>query len=916
MTKSILPVISLLLLSQSLAYSSGVTINASAHGPDIAFYYQSDLPVDELQMFDVVVIDPARSALPAAQLAPHTAWFARLNLDSFVRQPSPDAQAFVKDVVAPLWGKGYRGFLLDDGARLDAAADRVDEQLGAVLDAIKSAYPDAHLMLRNHLALAQTRASDLYALVVDALYHERMTGGYGGTQALTPESLRTQALTQIRAIRAQGALPVIAIDYCTTGDQACRRKLAGQIAGEGLTPFVTTPGFGTVGVGRIEVMPRKILMVQSVGDGQPLDLTTGAHDMSMPLNYLGYDIQYVDLNKGLPSHITNDRYAGIVVSIDRPVRNAALWRQWLLARIGEGMRVAVLGQFGFPLDSATSRVLGLDIVPGPLPLGQAAQVEILDPMLGFEIMPEPDLRSAVGIRVGAAGRSLLRINAAGYVYDAAGLLPWGGYALDPYAVVSLNAVDINRWAIQPIDFFRQALALPDMPVPDLTSENGRRLMFTHVDGDGFASKGEFARARTEYSGQVLYQQIFTKYKIPMSVSVIEGEIGAAGMYPQLSPALEPIARKIFALPNVEIASHTFSHPFNLEQIDNTTGERMSGVPNGEWGGDAVFSLDIPNYKFSVDREIKGSIDYINQNLAPPGKSVTALFWPGNAAAPIIALRRVAEAGVMSINGGDTIITKSNDSWTNIAPYGLAKGNGPGEYQVYAGTMNENVYTNDWMGPYYGFRRVLETFAMTDKPIRFKPIDIYYHFYSGTKEASLQALHTVFDSVLKQAVTPIYTTDYIQRVMEWRRVGVARAGNRWIVRSGSTMRQLRWPGQDVPELSTAAGVAGYLHGSDGLYIHMGADEASFSVTNESVENLPYISQASGFIRDFDRAGDDMQFEFGGYYKPFIRFSNVAGCRFTVDGKPAKKSSAAGALQLSIDGHPDKPVSYHSVKVNCE
>ena len=32
----------------------------------------------------------------------------------------------------------------------------------------------------------------------------------------------------------------------------------------------------------------------------------------------------------------------------------------------------------------------------------------------------------------------------------------------------------------------------------------------------------------------------------------------------------------------------------------------------------------------------------------------------------------------------------------------------------------------WRLTVYGFSRVLETFALTDKPIRFKPMDIYYH----------------------------------------------------------------------------------------------------------------------------------------------------------------------------------------------
>lgn len=906
----------LLLLGQPILCSAELSADVAANSPTIAFYYQSDLPVDELQMFDAVVIDPVRVTLPSIESTPHTVWFARLDLQSFVRGSSPDANAFVAHVVSPLWAIGYRGFFLDDSAAFDVRVSDSDNRIRAVLAAIRLAYPDARLILRNHLALAQSQAENLYALVLDSIYHTRFGSGYGGARVRVPEALRARALATIKTIQLQHALPVVALDYCAVGDQSCRRQAAVQIKADGLVPYVTSPDMGTVGVGHIEVMPRKILMMHSMGDDASNDLSVGVDDVSMPLNYLGYDIQYADLNQGLPSHVTNDRYAGIVVAIESPVQREGVWRQWLLARVQEGMRVAVLGQFGFPMDSQAARILGLDIASGKIPLGAAPQIFSQDPMIGFEIMPAPDALAAIGITVSGSGQSLLRVKAADYVYDAAGLMPWGAYVLEPFVLVNIATSGGYRWVAQPIDFFRRALALPDMPVPDMTSENGRRLLFTHVDGDGFPSRGEFAGGREQYSGEILYKQIFTKYPIPMSISIIEGEIGAHGMYPKLSATLEPIARKIFALPNVEIASHTFSHPFFLTEIDDATGRRVRRDNSMVKGVDEVFSMDIPNYEFDLDREISGSIDYINQNLAPPGKSVVALFWPGDAAAPAIALRKVAKAGVLNINGGDTIITRTASSWTSIAPYGVAKGNLADEYQVYAGAMNENMYTNNWLGPYYGFRRVLETFEMTDKPIRFKPVDIYYHFYSGTKEASLTALRFVFDAVLKQPVMPIYTTDYIKRAMQWRHVGVARAGDRWLVRTGPDLRQLRWPGQGVPELTTAAGVAGYLPGPGGLYIHMGSDEANFIMSAAPRGDVPYIAEASSFIRDFSRKGHKMQFKAGGYTKPFVQLSNVARCRFSVDGKIQKNSGTASTFILEIKGKLPQPVSYHLVEVDCE
>ncbi len=895
---------------QAYAATNFISPNNS---PNIAFYYLGDLPIDELQAFDAVVIDPSTAALPQAGLTPHTKWFARVKLNG-LDSKSEDINTLISQKISPLWDKGYQGFLLDDETEIGKKSSLPDEWLAQAIKGIHLKYPQAKLMLRNRLVLAQSNASDLYAVVADPLYQQNR--GIGSFLAQVPEALRTNTLAQIKQIQAATALPVVVIDYCAVGDQACRRTTAAKLVADGVVPFVTTPEMGTVGIGRIEVMPRKILLVQTIDRDQSLDETMGVRSIAMPLNYLGYDIQYADINQPLPSRISNDRYAGIVVAIDRTVNNSGAWRQWLLRKINQGMRVAVFNQFGFPIDIQAAGALGLEMVAGRPSLSKSPQIVTKAPMMGFEIMPAPDIRDALGIRVDASGEPLLRLKVDNYIYDAAALTSWGGYVLGNNTVVYLDAIQQDRWVVDPIKFLKQALALPDMPVPDLTSENGRRLMFTHVDGDGFASLGEFSGATNQYSGQILYKQVFTKYPLPMTISVIEGELGATGMHPELTPVLEPIARKIFSLPNVEIGSHTYSHPFNLWQIDEITGKRVLGKLNPEWVENEQFSLDIPNYDFNVNREIQGSIDYINHRLAPAGKSVLAVLWSGDAAAPKIALRHAGQAGVLNINGGNTTITKSSNSWTNISPYGVAKGNRLDEYQVYAGVMNENVYTDDWMGPFYGFQRVLETFALTDTPIRFKPVDIYYHFYSGTKAASLKALHTVFNAVVKQPVFPIYTTEYIKRALDWRHVAVAREGNRWVVRSGANLRQLRWPGAGIPDLSTASGVSGYLPGPGGLYIHMGGNQASFTIGPQAGGNTPYIAQASGFVRNFQRTGTGMEFELGGYYKPFVQLADAMNCRTSIDGKSAGMVGKTGAKTLNLSGKASQSISYHSIKVNCE
>lgn len=205
-----------------------------------------------------------------------------------------------------------------------------------------------------------------------------------------------------------------------------------------------------------------------------------------------------------------------------------------------------------------------------------------------------------------------------------------------------------------------------------------------------------------------------------------------------------------------------------------------------------------------------------------------------------------DAGVVNINGGDTTITRSSPSWTEIAALGIDKG--PGAYQVFAPNQNENVYTNDWTGPYYGFDRLIETLQMTDTPYRFKPINLYYHMYSGTKLASVKALKTVYDYALSQPVLPVYATEYVAKVLDFRDMAVARDGEAWIVRGNGDLRELRWMAPGTPHLADARGVAGYGKAAGGIYIHLDGGAARFAMsTDAQTAQPPYLAEAAAFVQ---------------------------------------------------------------------
>ena len=69
---------------------------------------------------------------------------------------------------------------------------------------------------------------------------------------------------------------------------------------------------------------------------------------------------------------------------------------------------------------------------------------------------------------------------------------------------------------------------------------------------------------TPYAGRHTLDDYIKPNPFLTSVSIIEAEISPRGSFPFLARELEPIAREIFANPKVEVATHTYSHPFFMQ----------------------------------------------------------------------------------------------------------------------------------------------------------------------------------------------------------------------------------------------------------------------------------------------------------------------------------------------------------------
>ncbi len=799
----------------------------------VAVYYNSGLPEEALYLYDWLIVDPdsfpmeglrerfyiknRRARLIAyvsvGELEPHRKYFTGASKDWFIgrnkawgtfiadlREPRYRRFLFER-VIGPAMEQGFDGVFLDtlDSYQLALKEEEWADYERAEIELIREIrrrFPSKLIVINRGFEIIDSVHELVDALLVEGLFYGIDTEKMDYREILKEE--REWLLERLEKAKGYG-LAVIVLDYLKPPMRELARRTAKKIARLGFIPYISDYELSTIGTGNCELIPRRILLLYN-SDVRKEESDTEIHRfLQMPLEYLGFVPVLYDIKEGLPQGYIADRYAGVVVWTGG-LTDYRAFHKWTVEKIREGLKIFFMDSFGFPAEEKFLKPLGIRLLRrGTIGLEELRVKKSLLPF--FEA--EPSVSSTVPGLVPSSGRAILTVeHEDGTESVPLAITPWGGYALDGALIVK----EFEAWVYDPFELFREVFPQSYLFVPDVTTELGRRILTAHIDGDSFFGYADFDPLKT--LGEVIKEEILERFPIPHTVSVIEGEVAPWGLYPERAERLEDVAGSIFAMPNVEPASHSLSHPYYWKAL-------IYGKPEDQKQG---YNLPIPGYRFSLERDIKGSIEYINQRLTPEDKKVRVFLWTGDCLPNEDALRLTYRLGVYNVNGGDTVITQTNPFLVNISPMGVNRGE---YFQVYAPVQNENLYTNTWTGPYYGYSNVIQTFELTESPRRLKPVSIYYHFYSAQKIASLRALRKVYSWAVSKRLNPMFLSEYAQRVLEFRTMafGSLLEGG-LIIRGDSALKTLRIDdARKVPDLERSRGVVGYRKGKGVVYIHL-------------------------------------------------------------------------------------------------
>ncbi|KTD61690.1 bifunctional glycoside hydrolase 114/ polysaccharide deacetylase family protein [Legionella spiritensis] len=865
----------------------------------VAFYYGNNPPLDELHAFNVVVVEPQNDLDPKqynnayselyayvhiGEMDAHANYIKRIPAawrkgknpawDSHIMDlANPGWRDFLlNDVFKPLWESGYRGFFLDtldSYELLKLTPQQKQQQRAGIVDIIKrvkSKYPKAKIITNRGFEVLDAVHQD-----VDAVAAESLFAGWN------PQKKQYQAVSKndrewltgkLETIRRDYHLPVIVIDYLPIDRRDEARKVARKISASGFIPWVTDWDLQSLGVGTVEVIPRKILLLyekNAENAKNPATAIAAFAYSAFPLQFMGFIPVLQPVDETLPQGVLKDRYAGILTWFNQPViKNHKRLEKWLTQQIQQGIPVVFMQNFGVPLNSPLFKRLNITVRENSKHISKI-RIKYRDESIGYEALPQPIPVDFLGVTC-KNGQVLLQVQADDLLEDVIVVTPWGGYALTPYDIVVLPDSGQSRWVVNPFEFFRKTLKLPEFPVPDVTTASGRRILNIHIDGDAFISRIPWMHGK--FTAEVILEQILNRYKLPTGVSIIQREFEIIKSTPNIARRLTKVARRIFALPWVEIATHTYSHPLDWANL-------KEGQPNTEY-----LSYPDKNYHFSFQKEITGSVAFINKFLAPSDKKVTAIYWSGNSNPLEKPLKIAYQAGLMNINGMAKIYINSTKSITNLGPLGINTGK---FIQVFAPIPNEFEYTDNWAPPYYAFQNAIHTFELTDKPVRYKPISIYYHFYAAVDQASLRALKRIYKWTVRQLVIPLQVTDYIHKVLDFNNTVIAKnitddTSLAWLIVNNKSLREFRWPiGQGVPDLAKSRNVAGYSAINNDYYIHTGNACDTWIRFTSTPPTEPYLVDANAEITHWHRINKDtFQLSLKGYVPLDFKLANMNQC----------------------------------------
>jgi len=253
---------------------------------------------------------------------------------------------------------------------------------------------------------------------------------------------------------------------------------------------------------RAEQEPRTVLLIADAGSDSAALATP-------PLTQLGLLVEVHDAGGSLPELDGRQDIRGIVVWLTIGAVGDPFFADWVRNAVRRDLPVVMMGALP-EVEDRFGLFLALGLLYGHDDRAYSYDMRVVDwdeALIGFErrfdrLFPDTPVMRPLDA---TQAESLLVLERRGNAADRTHpviVTRKGAYAADGYAVWTAPGGGAHRWLVDPVAWFRRALRIETMPVPDMTTLNGRRIFAPAIapaspaDADT-ATSAAFALARTQ-----------------------------------------------------------------------------------------------------------------------------------------------------------------------------------------------------------------------------------------------------------------------------------------------------------------------------------------------------------------------------------------------------------------------------------
>lgn len=654
----------------------------------------------------------------------------------------------------------------------------------------------------------------------------------------------------------------------------------------------------------------------------------------LPLNHLGFVLKYHDIEKGFPDQFEIAKSSGIVTwFLNGRLKDPLAYIKWAISVIESGTKFLILGNIGIE-DSLSSQSTSINQINMLL---NGLGIDRKDVWINSHQIDQFRLQSssivnferhfdhmAKGFHLqnltASKGESLVSVTLKdGLTSDLVVITPKGGIATEGYFLSlseekeglnnhegggSKSPKVVSQWYLDPFQFFAEVFQSNPFPKPDVTTLCGNRLYFNHVDGTGWnvPTEIELYKKDKPSSFEVIFQEIINKHpELPITIGPIMGDLD-----PKWAGTLksQELAKKVFALDHVAVASNSYTYPERTDYFEKADSVEVEKKDSLRGIATRLFRQNPFNYK----QEFQGSIDYI-KSFIPQGKELKMYLWPGNCLPSQKDLEAVEKLGLHNLNGGRNRFDSEYPSYSSLSAF--ARQMGP-YLQIYAAGDNENSYTYGWKERFFGLKLVTTTLINTDRPIRVKPINLYYTALSGLKRSSMIAIEEVMDYLKNASIIPVFASVYSQIVQGFYRAEFESLDPySWAVKNRGSLQTIRFDKASLLklDLSKSKGVMGGRHVQGALYVALDPSFETPIITLTETQKLelpasasvPYLIESHWPISDWNNTSQMLSFQLDGFGSGFLGIYCPLEGEYQIDinGQTQKISTKENQLKFWLD-----------------